>query len=618
MTKTLSSFTLPWTLWKRTGCFRHFSFSKGTILSSGDIIKMSTNNEDEICNSLKVATSSSKILNIIGENHKTMNSKHVLQALKSIFYLEKNERTNFSSMKSLLNNPNFEKLCRNLKSQAGVLDLNDVVESLKILTFIKVPTNSTISQILLQLIRHNVNSLNIYQLLFLDFLLKSFEPTPLVEALNIALPLVFEIQIPIKMDKQNPAHMAACLFYALRRRLNDKTINLIVRSLEEYEGEFDMPTAKSIILSLCAMRRNYDIEALYRKSVTDLILNFDGISTEDVGMVLHRMAQKYCRLYSFYYQEVFFDTCANYCVENKIDMKMTADILRHSSRVHHFNKNLLDYASSLVHNDPSLICTPSRCYSIVISLILSDYKPIYWDSLSNWIKNARDLGLVDKREIIWIRFAAALCLLEIYKADVLSRALNRSYLEAIFRKGFISDFENYFIIWKCITRDKPELSDLLPSNFEPKTLVDRIIITNDFPLQAALERGLGNKKYLLTNLYSKYGDIIDHAIVFDDNGDPIILDQDVKFIEDLSINDNSQLVLILGLQDFNYTVNTKTQRANVTKSIEILEGITKNCHVIPVNLECWLELNEFEKIPYLIQKIKEKIDLDINMSEIVI
>lgn len=72
----------------------------------------------------------------------------------------------------------------------------------------------------------------------------------------------------------------------------------------------------------------------------------------------------------------------------------------------------------------------------------------------------------------------------------------------------MSDFENYFTIWKMITLYNPDLSDLLPSNLEPKSLVDRMVIGKEYPLEAPLQKCLGGQRFLLTKLYSKLGDII--------------------------------------------------------------------------------------------------------------
>lgn len=74
-------------------------------------------------------------------------------------------------------------------------------------------------------------------------------------------------------------------------------------------------------------------------------------------------------------------------------------------------------------------------YSIVISLVLTDYKPVHWEHLKEWIKCAPKLAEENRKEILWFRFAAALCLLDIYRIDVLSRALNETYVEHLLEKS---------------------------------------------------------------------------------------------------------------------------------------------------------------------------------------
>lgn len=56
-------------------------------------------------------------------------------------------------------------------------------------------------------------------------------------------------------------------------------------------------------------------------------------------------------------------------------------------------------------------------------------------------------------------------------------------------------------------------------------------------------------------------------------------------------------------------------RAIPAKRLETLEKSLK-CAVVPINLKNWTELLDEEKIPYLVQKIKEKLNLDIESVEV--
>lgn len=77
---------------------------------------------------------------------------------------------------------------------------------------------------------------------------------------------------------------------------------------------------------------------------------------------------------------------------------------------------------------------------------------------------------------------------------------------------------------------------------------------------------------------------------------------------------NFYRVLIWGGTKECYTRNTNNLRAGPERTLTILEETLK-CSVIHVNLENWCKFNDSEKIPYLMQKLKEKLNLDINILE---
>ncbi|XP_050294152.1 uncharacterized protein LOC126734523 isoform X2 [Anthonomus grandis grandis] len=536
-----------------------------------------------------------------------MNERHCMQALHTLFAFQKEGKSNMPT-DQILSHPGFEKICRNIKKYFGVIQLNDAVDCLKVLNYMKVPSTSTIVQILLQIIRKNINSLSIPQILFLDYLLQDFESTPLSEALKIALPLVFDLNVTLKLNESKPEQLAACLEYAVKHRLSENTINVLINMLNNYNGEFDSFTARKIIISICRLPRNMAFENLIKKAATDLVVDIDNVPIVKIEVVLNKLAHRFSQSYKFYYQEVMFDTCANYVIDHNIGYKRALALLRNMARVNHVHKPLLDYVSTYIYNNPDTPRVPVDIYSMVVSLVLTDYKPPHWEHLKQWIKSAKDLAQENSIQILWIRFAAALCVLDIYKIDVLTRVLNREYMTHLIEKAFRSNYENYFVIWQCLTTHKPDLVELLPSNLDPKDLVKKMPISSDFPLQGALEAGLGGEQFIMTNMFSKLGVHIDHAIVFN-HSSPVYIENKVEYVEDIKLENSQQLLLIVGLTDMDYTINTKELRAIISTTLNILEK-TLNCHVLPIHLENWKEFAEFERIPYIVQKIKDKLGLD--------
>lgn len=65
---------------------------------------------------------------------------------------------------------------------------------------------------------------------------------------------------------------------------------------------------------------------------------------------------------------------------------------------------------------------------------------------------------------------------------------------------------------------------------------------------------------------------------------------------------------MLAIFPYDYTLNTGKPRSNILLKMKILEA--KGYLVVPIGIENWNELEDFEKIPYLMRAIKEKCDLE--------
>lgn len=258
------------------------------------------------------------------------------------------------SSNNLLRNPNFVKLCNKIKMQARSMEIKETLEVLKIVCFFGVASDSSIVQVLLQILRHNINDLSLQQIVFLSFLLKQFAATPLTEALSIALPIVFEIQLPIKMDRENITQMAEYLHYTTKSSVSDKCVETIVANAMRCSQEMDSKTAISIVWSICDLKPDFYFEALLNKAISVLNLNIDRLQYNDMETTLTKLVNKYSKKYSFYFNESFFDLCANYVIEKQtgaevalyISRKLFKIVSKASSRKCRFN--IHDFRHTLI------------------------------------------------------------------------------------------------------------------------------------------------------------------------------------------------------------------------------------------------------------------------------
>lgn len=231
-----------------------------------------------------------------------------------------------------MRHPDFEKICNQLKYQAGTIELNEVIEALKVMSFLGVPSNTTIYQILLQLLKHTVNEMSLQQIIFTDFLLSKVKPSPLAQALQIALPIVYDIQLPIKLDRTNISSLPEHLYYVSKKNISESSVMLIVNALMTAKV-FDAKSSVSIMWSICDMQPNLLLEPLFNKAIQSLLMAGYSVPYHDLETIISKMLMRYSTRTQFYYNETFFDYCANAVITQDLGFEVAVHLLRKFLRV---------------------------------------------------------------------------------------------------------------------------------------------------------------------------------------------------------------------------------------------------------------------------------------------
>ncbi|XP_049784968.1 uncharacterized protein LOC126187753 isoform X3 [Schistocerca cancellata] len=283
---------------------------------------------DLLMQNLKCTTDPKSLMEVVKVHHSIMNNKHVMQALRSLFELSKSESSH-QAKQFVIQSAEFHKLCHTLKLQSRSLEINETIEALKIVSFLGLPSSSPLIQVLLQLVRYNVNELSLQHIVFLEFILKKFDSCPLVDALNIALPIVFEIQLPIKLDRENPSHMAEMLQYAVRNSLSDSTVSLLIDRLTGTCHKMDKKTAENITWVLLDVDRPVlSIPFLLRQTLNIVSENINSLSFDEVHALVNKVVKKYRKTSGNFYHEEFLDSCASYVIEKQCTLEKTCWILK--------------------------------------------------------------------------------------------------------------------------------------------------------------------------------------------------------------------------------------------------------------------------------------------------
>lgn len=210
----------------------------------------------------KSATHPLQVLSILPSNpseFRSMPGETVIRALQTIAILQKANK-NEVKCDFITSHPNFEQLCRRLKRCSPMFTSDELVKSFKFLCSLGVPTNSEISLVLLNLIRHEINHLSVDKIIYLDFILNQTEcRSELQKTIQTALPIVFDLQITQQIDKENSvSELVSVLNYlAKHKNIDIEDINTIhiCKLLYEKSDEIKSQDAINIIYHLCLIDR---------------------------------------------------------------------------------------------------------------------------------------------------------------------------------------------------------------------------------------------------------------------------------------------------------------------------------------------------------------------------
>lgn len=239
----------------------------------------------------KSCKDSSEVFNLFNGNIRRMNGIEAVEALSALFTLDKQSDVHDGSIRR---RKEFASLCEIVKKDIRKLQQSDIIEILKTLTYFQVPASSILVQSLLQIIRHSINTLSLEQIIFIDFLLTRCNAnTPLIEALKMALPIVFQTHVKSKLDTENLDSLVNSLTYLSTLDSRNETLPYIMNALNKFnEHAIDHRRAEKIFMALL-MIRNQDINIELVQKVQNIIIQYvDKIHAKRLELIIRKIALK--------------------------------------------------------------------------------------------------------------------------------------------------------------------------------------------------------------------------------------------------------------------------------------------------------------------------------------
>lgn len=170
-------------------------------------------------------------------------------------------------------------------------------------------------QIMLQLTSKMINDMSLHQITFLHFLLRELSSCPLVDALKLALPIVFESQVQYKLE-DNVYWQIEFLSYITRQKLSQETYDFVMSKIIKNVDQIDYKIVKSLLLSLYYKDYSTDKYINIVNKCIDIYLDNLRlvVNISDIEGIISRMINKYLYESEEFYNEKFVNKVIAYLI----------------------------------------------------------------------------------------------------------------------------------------------------------------------------------------------------------------------------------------------------------------------------------------------------------------
>ncbi|KAL0132532.1 hypothetical protein PUN28_000346 [Cardiocondyla obscurior] len=563
-----------------------------------------------------------KPMEILEKAAKNYSNMTVDNAIDMLFILFKASKYTEEDLLIIRKHIGFTRLWEVLNTNIRFMKMNEIISSLKILTYFKIPNDCVLTQSLLQLIRVNVNDTSLRDIIDIVILLKKMESTPLRDALLIALPVVFEAQLPTKLDSDDVFILTQSLRFISENNINNpKVQNTIIKSLQKFESDLNVHAAWSIFCSLSTSPYLSSIAFEFLIDIQKILINnAKKLNISEIINALRKLTYVITRNKEYgskFYNETLVDAFVNSALTGEINFDSSIYLLKLLNELNYAHIPFLEYLAAKCFEQPNLLRDASyfRISIFLEGLINADYKPVFWDTI-------RDALLANKVEnkifnSSMIKFALHLIALDCYSPSLISKVFSNIKANELMR---IVHVRELLLLYQSVKTLYPMYDGPWPSQdvLEHAIGIDKALLKPILPIysfEKSLELALGGPQYIYNDLRTKLGHFIDHVVVMRKGGYPVAInitthnEDNVTYVEDIQTPSESQMILIFNLPDAAYAVNSQRLKSTWLLKIKSVEALIKT-NAIAISSSSWMKLPEHERLPYLMRAIRLKCEDD--------
>ncbi|XP_051158666.1 uncharacterized protein LOC127280014 [Leptopilina boulardi] len=553
----------------------------------------------------KLENDRTSIFDYIEKNHEHLTSENCLEILKKISISSYNVE-----FKTPREKKNILIVCDKLDKQIDNINLYEAIDAVKLLKDLKIKKNSIIFTTLLKKIQNETKSIKDTNFTELEEIRTLLIEIKIDEAKLLRKDIQESLDSTIRNNNNNIFILCTDLYNAVHFKDPDKKLIVsILRKISKYPLRYSVGTAASIYTSSFVfpdiiIKENFNI----RKFEYHIIGNITKLSFKNILDVIKRLSVSSLttKFSNDLYNSEFIDFLITSLMSNEnFSFEIGIDILYDLQNLRHHNTKIIDYLMIKCFENPRLILKLNRMQLIAftLGLSISIETPPLWDSIKQYIlKNERS-------KLSFTKQCYNLILLNYYNHELISLTFKNS--EAFFNQLKIYEKIRIRFIYQMVKTLEPSYKEYLPSvqllkYFSSLNNINRHVKINDNVLNT-LEKALGGHEYVQSNVFTKYDHFLHHIVVMRKGGFPVAINhvdnRNVSVnIEDIIIPPESKIIAFLYYGNNEYYRNVKHLRKKYIIYNNSIESLGYS--VIPINLDDWTNMNQKEKIPFIMNEIK--------------
>jgi FAST kinase domain-containing protein 2 len=378
-------------------------------------------------------------------------------------------------------------------------------------------------------------------------LLKKMDSTPLVEALIIAVPIVFNLQISDQIDHDNPEEIQKIFHHVTLTDMNigKKGLLNIMTALALHGDSLSINVATSCMISLSRIPIDIVLEQPGLKLLSNClqILNSDQVIFTDfslVGSVCFKMIMRFkeSKKDEIFYNSKFFNKVADLVIQDDLGFDKAYQVISAFNEIKFVNYALLDYIDRKIIQNESILKNMElgKLRVMITALSNANYKTENWEILKSILHEnsvfSEDIPiympmLKMAHELISLGFVSKILLQKVFNPEFLNE-----HISFFSKNRNFTPLVNLRFLSQAIQLLYPEHEDLLPPKVFLDVAHDRIPENINQYHKDILEFIYGSNN-VLTNITTAYGHRLDFVINFDSSKRPVEVSKKIKTYEEL-------------------------------------------------------------------------------------